>query len=211
MTDDVFSKGLKTQKEGLHFEKIDEEQLLLVGPHPGQVLIEEVSAPPRARRVRIQVKICRRCPESNPRLQFRTFPRALALALKPRSWLQPQLLLKIPGPENVLHEQNMFTTCKAVETMLFNSTVGGRHWCDFHFFYFPSFYPFLSTNELHGEIKRLLCDGSGINSEIENVILWWPEKREKEQDEDLHKAFLSYEEFYTKPSSPSFSTKWVCT
>ena len=48
MTDDVFLKGLKTQKEGLHFEKIDVKQLLLVGPHPGQVLIEEVSTPPRA-------------------------------------------------------------------------------------------------------------------------------------------------------------------
>ena len=30
-----FLKSLKTQKEGLHFEKIDVQQLLLVGPHPG--------------------------------------------------------------------------------------------------------------------------------------------------------------------------------
>ena len=62
----IFLKSLKTQKEGLHFEKIDVQQLLLGGPHPGHVLIEEVSTPPRRRRVRIQVQIRRRCPESNP-------------------------------------------------------------------------------------------------------------------------------------------------
>ena len=67
MTDDIFPKCLKTQKEGLHFEKIDVQQLFLVRPHPRHVLIEEVSAPPRRRRVRIQVKIRRRCPESSPR------------------------------------------------------------------------------------------------------------------------------------------------
>ena len=67
VTHDIFPKCLKTQEQGLHFEKIDVQQLLLVRPHPGQVLIEEVSVPPRRRRVRIQVKIRRRCPESNPR------------------------------------------------------------------------------------------------------------------------------------------------
>ena len=67
VTDDIFSKCLKTQEQGLHFEKIDAQQLLLVGPHPGHVLIKEVSAPPRRRHVRIQVQIRRRCPESNPR------------------------------------------------------------------------------------------------------------------------------------------------
>ena len=46
------------------------QQLLLVRPHPGNVLIEKVSAPSRTRRVRIQVKIQSRCPESNPRQQM---------------------------------------------------------------------------------------------------------------------------------------------
>ena len=46
------------------------QQLLLVRPHPGHVLIEEVSAPPQTRRVRIQVKIRSRCPEANPRQQM---------------------------------------------------------------------------------------------------------------------------------------------
>ena len=42
------------------------QQLLLVGPHPGHLSIEKVSAPSQTRRVRIQVKIRSRCPESNP-------------------------------------------------------------------------------------------------------------------------------------------------
>ena len=41
----IFLKSLKSQEEGLHFEKIDVQQLLLGGPHPGHVLIEEVSTP----------------------------------------------------------------------------------------------------------------------------------------------------------------------
>ena len=69
VTADIFLKSLKTQKEGLHFEKIDVQQLLLVGPHPGHVLIKEVSTLPRRRCVRIQVQIRRKCPESNPRQQ----------------------------------------------------------------------------------------------------------------------------------------------
>ena len=70
MTDDIFSKRLKAQEQSLHLEKIDVQQLFLVQPHPGHVLIEEVSAPPRTRHVRIQVKIRSRCPESNPRQQM---------------------------------------------------------------------------------------------------------------------------------------------
>ena len=67
MIDDIFSKQLKGQEQRLHLEKIDVQQLLLVRLHPRHVLIEEVGAPPRTRRVRIQVKIRSRCPELKPR------------------------------------------------------------------------------------------------------------------------------------------------
>ena len=73
MTHDIFSKRLKGQEQRLHLEKIDVQQLL-VRPHPGHVLIEEVSAPPRTRRVRIQVKIRSRCPKSNPRQKIDPSP-----------------------------------------------------------------------------------------------------------------------------------------
>ena len=45
MTNDIFSKSLKTQEEDVHFEKIDVQQLPLVGPHPGHVLIPNKTRP----------------------------------------------------------------------------------------------------------------------------------------------------------------------